>query len=107
MATTVHGSIEGQFVVVSGAVDLANHTAVTSVDTTITVTMPDGTTAPLQSTDLIQLVGGFTALAAGIIPQSVDYVSATQVKLRTTNPSAGAIDPANIAGGLTFLVSRR
>lgn len=106
MATTQHASIEGQFVVVSGAVDLANHTAVLSVDTTITVTMPDGTTNPLQSTDLIQLVGGFTALEAGIIPQSVDYVSASSVKLRTTNPTAGAINPASIAA-LTFLVSRR
>jgi hypothetical protein len=106
MATTVHGSIEGQFVVVSGAVDLANHTAVASVDTAITVTMPDGTTSPLQSTDLIQLVGGFDALEAGVVPVNVKYTSATQVTLRTTNPSAGAVNPASIAA-LTFLVSRR
>jgi hypothetical protein len=106
MATTVHGSIEGQFVVVSGAVDLANHTAVASVDTAITVTMPDGTTSPLQSTDLIQLVGGFDALEAGVVAGQRQVHQCHPGHTPDHQSLGGAVNPASIAA-LTFLVSRR
>lgn len=71
------------------ALDLANHTAVASVDTTVTV--PTG--VRLVSTDRI-IARPPVAMEAGIAVVGCYYASATTFTLRTTNPSAGAINPA-------------
>lgn len=84
----------------TATVDPGNHTAVTAVDTTVTVPSD----VQLQSTDKIIAVPPDT-LEAGIAVQTCAYVSATTFKLRTTNPTAGAINPASAAW--TFLVLRR
>ena len=84
----------------TATVDLANHTAVASVNTTVTV--PAG--SELLSTDLIVAIPPAT-LGAGICVQGCAYASATTFTLRTTNPSAGAIDPASATW--RFLVFRQ
>jgi hypothetical protein len=80
--------------------DLANHAAVASVDTTVTV--PAG--SELMASDLIVPIPPST-LEAGIASQGCRYVSATTFNLRTTNASAGAINPASATW--TFVVYRR
>lgn len=96
------------------AVDLANHTAVASVDTDIDVEAIDGEDQyPLRSGDVI--VGpfpaaagaGWAAIEAGIVVQSVVYKDSNTLTLRTTNPSAGAINPASIAANLLYFVVHR
>lgn len=116
MALTKKTDVGGVFLVMNqAAVDLANHTAVLSVDTDIDVEVIDGVDQnPLRSGDVI--VGpiaaaggaGWAALPAGIAVQSVVYKDSNTLTLRTTNPSAGAVDPASIAANLLyFLVFRR
>jgi hypothetical protein len=62
---------------------------VASVDTTVTT--PSGIT--LRATDKVVAIPPAT-LEAGIAVVGCYYLSATTLKLRTTNPSAGAINPA-------------
>lgn len=81
----------------SQALDLANHTAVASVDTTVT-------NALIKSGDVVIPVAPAT-LTAGIAPQGCHTVADGSFKLRTTNASAGAIDPASMTW--TFVVLRR
>lgn len=91
------------------AVDLANHTAVASVDTDIDVEMGDGEDQnPLKSGDLIigpfpaAAGAGIAALEAGIAVVSNVYKDANTITMRTTNPSAGAINPASIAANAIY-----
>lgn len=111
MATAIKGDFHGGFLVMNtAAVDLADHTAVASVDTVITVESLDGVDqAPLKSGDIIVgPVSGVGAIEAGIVVQSCVYTSESSLTLRTTNASAGAINPASIAANLLyFLVFRR
>lgn len=69
------------------AVDPANHTAVASVNTDVTVT-------GVLTTDTVTVVPPI-ALEAGIAVQSVTVTGADTVRVRTTNASAGAINPAS------------
>lgn len=81
----------------SAALDLANHTAVASVDTDVT--------SPLvKSGDLVLAVPPAT-LEAGIAVQGCHTVTNGAFKLRTTNASAGAINPASASWA--FVVLRR
>jgi len=77
--------------------DLANHTAVASVDT-------DVTAALVKSGDVVIAVPPAT-LEAGIAVQGCHTVAAGSFKLRTTNASAGAVNPASASW--TFVVLRR
>lgn len=115
MATTTKGDFHGGFLVMNtAAVDLANHTAVLSVDTDVTVESVDGVSQePLQANDIIlgpySVAGaGFATLEAGVVVVQNIYKSGTTLTMRTTNPSAGAVNPASIAANLLFwLVFRR
>ncbi len=103
------------FVMNQAAVDLANHTAVASVDTDVDVEGLDGVDQnPLASGDFI--VGpfpaagaaGWAALEAGVAVVSNVYKDANTLTMRTTNASAGAINPASIAANaLIWAVIRR
>jgi hypothetical protein len=73
-------------------VDPANHTAVTAVNTDVTV-------AGVLPTDQIVPIPPVT-LEAGIAVQSARPIAANTVRIRTTNASAGAIDPASATWGL-------
>ena len=110
------GDVTGSFLVMNiAAVDLANHTAVLAVDTDIDVEALDGVDQfPLRTTDVV--IGpfaaapgaGWAAINGGIAVQGVVVKDANTLTLRTTNPSAGAVDPASIAANaLMFLVFRR
>ncbi len=81
----------------SAALDLVNHTAVASVDT-------DVTSALVKSGDLVVAVPP-TALEAGIAVQGCHTVANGAFKLRTTNASAGAVNPTSATW--TFIVLRR
>lgn len=81
----------------ASALDLANHTAVASVDTTVANTL-------VKSGDVVIAVPP-AALEAGIAVQGCHTVVDGSFKLRTTNASAGAINPA--AADWTFVVLRR
>jgi len=74
------------FKLTASALDLANHTAVASLDTTITSSL-------VKSGDTVIAVPPAT-LEAGIAVQGTQTVSDGSFKLRTTNASAGAINPA-------------
>jgi hypothetical protein len=79
------------------AVNPGNHTAVTAVDTTVA-------SAAVRAGDVIVPILPAT-LEAGIAVQGCHTVVDGSFKLRTTNASAGAIDPASATW--TFLVFRR
>src|SRR4051812_34514766 len=79
------------------ALDLANHTAVASVDTTVT-------SALVKAGDTVIAVPPAT-LEAGIAVQGCHTVVDASFKVRTTNASAGAINPA--AADWSFVVLRR
>jgi hypothetical protein len=81
----------------AATLDLANHTAVSSVDTDVTSTL-------IEAGDVVIAVPPAT-LEAGIVVQGTHTVAAGSFKLRTTNASAGAINPASASW--TFLVLRR
>lgn len=81
----------------SATLDLANHTAVASVDT-------DVTSALVKSGDVVVVLPPAT-LEAGIAVQGCHTVTNGAFKLRTTNASAGAINPASVSW--TFVVLRR
>ena len=81
----------------SSTLDLANHTAVAAVDTDVASTL-------VKAGDLVVPVPP-AALEAGIAPQGCHTVANGTFKLRTTNASAGAINPASASW--TFLVLRR
>jgi hypothetical protein len=99
LAVTGGKTFEGSYSF-QATVDPGNHTAVASVDTTVTV--PAG--AELLSSDLIVAIPP-NDLEAGIVVQSCAYASATSLTLRTTNPSGGAINPASATW--TFVVLRK
>ena len=98
LAASGAAKFEGEFCF-TATVNPANHTAVASVNTTVTI--PGG--AELLSTDIIVAIPP-AALEAGICVVGCYYASQTTFTLRTTNPSAGAIDPASATW--TFLVKR-
>lgn len=81
----------------SSTLDLANHTAVASVDTDVTSTL-------VKSGDVVIAVPP-AALEAGISIQGTHTIATGTFKLRTTNASAGAVNPASASW--TFLVLRR
>jgi hypothetical protein len=80
----------------SATVDPANHTAVASVDTDVTSTL-------VKSGDTVLAVPPST-LEAGIAVQGCHTVIDGAFKLRTTNASAGAVNPASASW--TFVVLR-
>lgn len=109
MAVLTKGDFHNGFIVKNaGAVDLANHTAVASVNTDIAVTSLDGAdAAPLRSTDVVLQVILPTTFPAGIVVQTAVVKDENEITLRTTNPSAGAIDPSSIAAGdILFVIGR-
>jgi hypothetical protein len=111
MAIAYNNDVHNLFVVMnSAAVDLANHTAVASVDTTIDVEGLDGVEQyPLNSTvDHVVAVTLPITIEAGITVQTAVVTDHNTITLRTTNASAGAINPASIdAGSIKFLIARR
>lgn len=109
MPVRTKGDFHGGFVVMNvAAVDLASHGAVGSIDTVITVEALDGVDqAPLQTTDWVMQVVFPITFTAGVAVQTAIVTSATQITLRTTNASAGAVDPASIAANaIKFLIAR-
>src|SRR5215218_8800088 len=96
-ATEFAGTVYTSVFVLSQALDLANHTAVASVDTTVA-------NADVKAGDVIVPIAP-AALNAGIVAQGCHTIVDGSFKLRTTNPSAGAIDPASQTW--SFLVFRR
>ena len=96
-ATEFAGTVYTSQFAFTGVLDLANHTAVASVDTTVT-------SALVKGGDVIVAVPPAT-LTAGIAVQGCHTVVDGSFKLRTTNASAGAIDPASATW--TFVVLRR
>jgi hypothetical protein len=85
------------FVLSIAAVNPGNHTAVSAVDTTVS-------SAAVKAGDVIVPIPPAT-LEAGIAVQGCHTVVDGSFKLRTTNASAGAIDPASTTWA--FLVFRR
>lgn len=81
----------------TATVDPANHTAATSVDT-------DVPAALVKAGDVVVAVPP-AALEAGIAVQGCHTVANGTFKLRTTNASAGAVNPA--AATWSFVVLRR
>jgi len=96
-ATEFAGTTYSSIFAFSATLDLANHTAVASVDTDVVSTL-------VKSGDVVIAVPP-AALEAGIGVQGTHTVANGSFKLRTTNASAGAINPA--AASWTFLVLRR
>ena len=96
-ATEFAGTTYTSIFAFSATLDLANHTAVASVDTDVTSTL-------VKSGDVVIAVPP-AALEAGIGVQGTHTVANGSFKLRTTNASAGAINPAS--AGWTFVVLRR
>lgn len=85
------------FLLSVAAVNPANHTAVTAVNTTITSTA-------IKAGDVVVAIPP-AALEAGIAVQGCHTVVDGSFSLRTTNASAGAIDPASATW--TFMVFRK
>lgn len=95
-ATEFAGTTHTSLFSFAATLDLANHTAVASVDT-------DVTSALVKAGDVVVAVPP-AALEAGIAVQGCHTVTAGAFKLRTTNASAGAINPASASW--TFVVLR-
>lgn len=91
-----------------GALDIASHGAVGSVDTIVTVTSLDGAdAAPLRTTDWVVQVLLPANVLAGIAVQTAFVTSTNQITLRTTNASAASVDPPSVAaGGYKFIIGR-
>ena len=96
-AAEFNGTVLTSFFTLSTAVNPANHTAVASVDTTVTA-------VDVRAGDIIIAIPPAT-LEAGIAVQGCHTVVNGSFKVRTTNPTAGAIDPASATW--TFLVFRK
>lgn len=103
--TDFHG---GFIVMNQAAVDIANITAVTSLDTDIDVETADGEDQfPLRTTDFVFLVDGFRTLEASVAPVLAWVKDSNTITLRLTNASAGAVNPASIAANtIKFAVLR-
>lgn len=97
MAVLQRSDFGGDFIITGVTIDLANHTAVASVDTVLTV-------AGIKSTDIVVARAPAT-LEAGIAVVCCHTVIDGGFTLRTTNASAGAINPASASWD--FLVFRR
>ena len=96
-ATEFTGTAYGSIFAFSSTLDLGSHTAVASVDT-------DVVNALVKTGDVVIPVPP-AALEAGISVQGTHTIANGTFKLRTTNASAGAINPAS--ANWTFLVLRR
>ena len=81
----------------TSTVDPASHATGVSVDTTVT-------TAMVKSGDQVIPIPPAT-FTAGIAVVGCHTIVDGSLKIRTTNPTAGTIDPAS--GSWTFLVLRR
>lgn len=97
-ATEQRADIGGVFLVTGVTADPLSHTAVTALTLAVTIT-------GIKTTDVVVALPPVT-LEAGIAVQGVTVTAADSVNLRTTNPSAGTIDPAS-AATWQFLVFRR
>lgn len=95
-ATEQRGDVGGVYYT-TATVDPGNHTAITSVNTSVSI-------AGILATDLVVAIPPAT-LEASIAVQGVHTVVAGGFTLRTTNASAGAVDPASATWG--FVVFRR
>lgn len=96
-ATEFGGTTYSSLFAFTATVDPGSHAAVASVDTTVA-------SALVKSGDVVIAVPPAT-LSAGIVVQGCHTVADGSFKLRTTNASAGAIDPASATW--TFVVLRR
>lgn len=83
------GSTTARIDVLEYTIDIASNGAVASVDTTVTAT------GEVLAGDEVLLLRAPAAIAAGIAFQTCHTVVADSFKLRSTNPSAGAVDPAS------------
>jgi hypothetical protein len=96
-ATEFGGVAYSSAFAITATVNPANHTAVSAVDTTVA-------DANVKAGDQVVAIPPAT-LEAGIAVQGCHTVVDGSFKLRTTNGSAGAIDPASATW--TFLIYRR
>lgn len=96
-AAEFSGTVMTSFFQFTATVDPAVHAAGASVDTTIATTL-------IKANDVIVAIPPAT-FTAGVAVTGTHTVVDGSFKVRTTNPSAGIIDPA--AGTWTFLVFRR
>ncbi|MGH9154567.1 MAG: hypothetical protein ACRD1K_01655 [Acidimicrobiales bacterium] len=86
-AETLSENVYGDFIISVAGVNPANHTAVASVNTAVSH-------SEVQVGDRVSVETPPAALEAGIVPIGCHTVVAGSFQLRTTNPTAGAIDPA-------------
>lgn len=97
MAVEKKKDFHGGFLISVAGVNPGNHLATTAVDTTVTA--PE-----VRAGDLVVAIPPAT-LEASIAVQGCHTVADGSFKVRTTNASAGAVDPA--AATWEFLVFRR
>lgn len=97
-ATEQRADVGGVFLVTGVTVDPVSQTAVTAATLAVTI-------AGILTTDVVVALPPVT-LEAGIVVQGVTVTAVNSVNVRTTNPSAGTIDPAS-AATWQFLVFRR
>lgn len=88
----------GVYLVADQTLDIADATAVASVNTNVTI-------AGLLTTDAVVAIPPVD-IEAGLVVQTCQVSAANTAVLRITNPSAGAINAASNAGW-DFLVFRR
>jgi len=91
------GTVYSSMFTFTATVDIANMTAVAAVNTTVSSTL-------IKSGDIVIPVPP-AALEAGVTVQGCHTVADGSCSLRTTNASAGAINPASATW--TFVVLRR
>ena len=96
-ATEFGGTVFSSMVSFSMMLDLANHTAVASLDTAVLSSL-------VKSGDRVIAIPP-AMLEAGIAVVGCHTVADGSFSLRTTNPSAGAINPASASWA--FVVLRR
>jgi hypothetical protein len=98
MAVSVRSDFGGVFVVPDITIDLASHATDVSVDTAVTV-------PGVLTTDYVIAMPP-TNLDSGMVVQGCRVTAANVVTMRTSNVSAGTINPASSADW-DFLVFRR
>ncbi|MCC6179475.1 MAG: hypothetical protein IT305_29550 [Chloroflexi bacterium] len=96
-AAEFSGTVYSSAFAITATVNPVNHTAVSAQDTMVS-------DASVKAGDVVIPVPPAT-LEAGIAAQGCHTIVDGSFKLRTTNASAGAIDPASATW--TFLVVRR
>lgn len=97
-AVEVRSDFGGVYLVSGVTVDIDNMTAVAAVDTVVTL-------AGVRANDIVVPIPPIL-LEAGVTVQGANVTAADTISLRTTNASAGAINPASSALW-QFLVFRR